>query len=416
MFKGPQRRAVLTLLAAACFGAAPAGLLAALGPPLGAHADLRRSSDVHQVAVFGSDDRRDIPPAYQSLARKIGVLTDQRTRSQCTAFCLSETVIATAAHCLYRTRDETRPDLRDFRFTLHGRPAASAARIAGAGSQASVAHVASGTFSVSIRPPIDATRDWALVKLDAPACTAGGLPLSQRSAEDLSTLPEHQPLYQVGYHRDFPGERLAFASPCLVSRSFDHASWTAISTDFDGANQVILHSCDTGGASSGSPLLIDGPEGPEVAGINVGTYVQSRILTVNGTVAHRYQSESIANTGVSASAFAGALDHFGRAVFLTARTDMRELQSHLAAAGVFSGPRDGLYGASSRSAIEMYERLEGRPVTGLATVELLQSLRRMTVAKAKPPQTISKGKIETGSVRALGITSSAQSTPARKQP
>lgn len=409
----PPRCAGLIPIAAALFTSGLVVAPLAYGQPSSSHPISNSTTLIQRVAVFGTDDRRDLPPAYQSLARKIGALTDLRTRSQCTAFCLSENVVATAAHCLFRTRNEARPDLRNFRFKLHGQPDTASARILGTQPPASVPQVASGSMSLSIRPPIEATRDWALVRLDAPVCTAGGLAVSQRTAEDLTKETPVQPLYQVGYHRDFPGDRLAFASPCKVSRAFELADWKTITSDFSNPDPLILHSCDTGGASSGSPLLVDGPNGPEVAGINVGTYVQSRILMLNGAVTHRYQSENVANTGVSAAAFQEAWRSFEQTKFLAARADMRELQVLLKGVGVYSGPLSGVFGPPSREAIELFEQVEGRPVTGLATEALLQTLRASKLAKAPGPKVPASKPIETGSVTGIGLTSSAKSKPAR---
>src|SRR5450631_4121824 len=62
---------------------------------------------LHRVAVFGPDDRKPLPQSYFRLGSKVGVLHDPRTRSVCTAFCVAPDVVATAAHCLYRTGDET---------------------------------------------------------------------------------------------------------------------------------------------------------------------------------------------------------------------------------------------------------------------------------------------------------------------
>ena len=70
--------------------------------------------------------------------------------------------------------------------------------------------------------------------------------------------------------------KLAYAQPCGMSRSFQHTEWSAISQDFSDPEALILHTCDTGGASTGSPLLIDTDRGPAVIGINVGTYEQAR--------------------------------------------------------------------------------------------------------------------------------------------
>ena len=206
------------------------------------------------------------------------------------------------------------------------------------------------------------------------------------------------------FHRDFGNWQLAFGSPCAVRRGFANADWEAISHDFSDPADVILHTCDTGGASSGSPLLIDGPSGPEVVGINVGTYVQSKVLLQNGEVVHRYQSNSVANTGVAAAAFLPRLEAFARAEIVASRAQVRELQELLAERGFYKGARDGAFGPVLRAAIEKFEQSEGRPETGLATTALLQRLTVMRAeiktktASDRPPQ-IETGKV--GSHRAV---------------
>lgn len=360
-----------------------------------------------EAAVFGEDDRRDVPPSHQTLINKIGLLTDIKTRSQCTAFCLGPTVIATAAHCLFNTRDRAAPDLGNFRFKTHGRPASASAAIAGVESPALIAHVATGSMSLKVKPPIEATSDWAIVELASPACFAGGLPLSKTTAAELVSQQPSRPVYQVGYHRDFTAGLLAFGSPCRVSRSYAGAGWQTIAADFDKPSELILHSCDTGGASSGSPLLIDGPDGPEVAGINVGTYVQSRVVMISGSIMHRYRSSNVANTAVGTRSFAPALAAISSARFLKTRHDMREVQALLAGAGLFSGPRDGLYGIATHTAITSFERLSGGPVTGFATEELLRALRSSLVATRRSTKPAPGASLETGSVGGRGVTSSA---------
>ena len=99
--------------------------------------------------------------------------------------------------------------------------------------------------------------------------------------------------------------------------------------DFTDPDQLLLHTCDTGAASSGSPLLVEGPDGPEVVGINVGTYVQSKVIMLNGEVLHRFKSDDVANTGVNALAFAASLGKFLEADTLTTRKDVRRLQDAL---------------------------------------------------------------------------------------
>lgn len=369
---------------------------------------------VHPVAVFGTDERKPLPESYRALAASIGLLYEQRSHSVCTAFCVDDAIVATAGHCLYRTSGERAPTAAGFTFRLPGRPSAKAAtRIAGAATGAAPQNITSGSMRLSIQPPIDAARDWALVRLSAPICKGARLPVSRRSPNELVKLSAAQRIYQVAFHRDFGNWQLAFASPCAVRRTFGNADWNTISHDFADPTDVILHTCDTGGASSGSPLLIDGPSGPEVVGINVGTYVQSKVLLQNGEVVHRYQSDSVANTGVASAAFLPRLEAFTRAEIIATRAEVRALQALLVERGFYTGSPDGAFGPALRAAIEKFEQSEGRPETGLATTALLQrlnvlraELKSATAANAAP-------KIETGKVGSHEQSKARGSLPAR---
>ena len=115
-----------------------------------------------------------------------------------------------------------------------------------------------------------------------------------------------------------------------MARSFEAAGWRQIERDFAEPEALILHTCDTGGASSGLPMLLDTPDGPEVIGINVGTYEQSKVLMQDGQVKKRLKADMIANTAVASAAFAGRLEVFRAAVILATRGEMRELQGLLA--------------------------------------------------------------------------------------
>jgi protease YdgD len=319
--------------------------------------------------VFGADERTAVPPALRSVADKIGVINDPRSRSVCTAFCVAPDTIATAAHCLYRTAGETPLRLSDLIVRLHGGDATT--HIAGAGEGAPEPNVLAGSDHLSVRPPIDATRDWALVRLARPLCKAGALKLVPRPVEEVMRLAADGRVYNIAYHRDLPKWQPKLGRPCRVKRSFEDAPWPTISQDFSNPAQLLLHTCDTGGASSGSPLLFDGPGGPEVVGINVGTYVQSKVVLLNGEVVHRFKADDIANTGVNAEAFAGALAAFRDADLLATPREIRRLQEALGARALYKGPSDGRYGPALKAAIEAYERAAAMPATGLATRALL---------------------------------------------
>src|SRR5262249_29568943 len=150
----------------------------------------------------------------------------------------------------------------------------------------------------------------------------------------------------------------------------------------------------TGGGSSGSPILLDTPEGPEVIGVNVGTYEQAKVLMQDGQVKKRLKANTIANTAVASAAFAARLESFRQAAILSTPQEMRGLQGLLAQRQLYSGPVDGNYDAAVQAAIEAYETSEGLAVTGLATVALLKRLGGpAAVERAREP---AKGRMRRG--------------------
>ena len=323
-------------------------------------------------SVFGTDQRVPLPETMHQTGTKLGVFFDSRSQSVCTAFCVAPNVVATAAHCLYRTNGEQPLRLPDLSFKLHG--TTKGVRIAGSKDGAAEANVTAGSDHLNIRPPIDATRDWALVRLSENACSSGVFKISASPVDQVIKLAEKGRVFNVAYHRDLPKWQPMLNTGCSVQRNFVDADWLTIKRDFADPDQLLLHTCDTGAASSGSPLLIDGPDGPEVVGINVGTYVQSKVIMLNGEVLHRFKSDDVANTGVNAQAFSGKLAAFLNADTMTSRTQIRKLQEALADHALYAGPRDGRYGLPLKIAIERYQRAAHMPVTGFATLEVLQSL------------------------------------------
>ena len=366
----PARFAAIAVLAAAVGAASPAASAAGPTPVGGAGA----GTETYPVAVFGSDDRVDVPTRLLALKEKIGLLFSQRSRLVCTAFCVAPNVVATAGHCLYRTHGEEAPALADFRFARNFAGKHHFERIAGSGHSAAAQYVMSGSMDLNVRPPIDASKDWALLRLSRPACDRGVLPLRALSGEAIIAAAAARRIFQVSYHRDFKPWRLAYSRPCGVARSFAAADWAAIAADFTDPAQLLLHTCDTGGASSGSPLLLADADGVAAVGVNVGTYVQSKVLMEDGRITKRLQAAEVANTAVNASVFASKLATFQQATILGSADEIRALQLALKLRAHYAGTIDGTYGASLRSAIEAYEGAQDLPVTGLATKALLQRL------------------------------------------
>jgi hypothetical protein len=340
------------------------------------------------VAVFGSDERIPVPAKYKDLQERIGLLFNRSRPIVCTAFCVAKDVIATASHCVNGTADERPPRAADFWFARNFDTVRDYARIAGHANGTVAQNVMTGATHLSVRPPIDAARDWALIRLARPACAKGVLPVRVMPIEEILSEAGKQHVFQIAYHRDFTPWKLAYSRPCGVAKSFPAASWEQISGDFAEPQSLILHTCDTGGASSGSPILIETATGPEVIGINVGTYVQAKVLMQEGKVKKRLKADTVANTGVASVAFAARIETFRHAEILSTAAQMRELQGLLKQRQLYHGPLDGTFSPGVREAIEAYEKAEGLPVTGLATLAILQRLgggvAATTPERAKP--------------------------------
>ena len=240
-------------------------------------------------------------------------------------------------------------------------------------------------------PPIDADRDWAIVRLEAPACSSGGLPLSTRSRGAIETAADRGDIYQAAVHSDLADTGLQKGAPCALPSTFPSAAPDALARDFSNPGAILFHTCDTGGGSSGSPLLIDGPDGPEVVGINVGTYVFSSIAAsaevATGTLSHQTNSEPIANTAIVTAQFADAVAALSARDSLDRRQEVRRLQTLLHDRGWFDAPVDGRLSPALVTAIERYEVSAGRLPTGLMQRALLRELE----AQANPPASPAAG-------------------------
>lgn len=333
----------------------------------------QRDAYVRRIAVFGSDDRTNVPARLEAAASKLGLLFNNKSRTVCSAFCVAENVIATAAHCLHRAHSGATARHADFVFARNFDRTREMVKIDGAVAGSATQNMATGDFKMRVRPPIDAAHDWALVRLERNACPGGGLAVQALSNDDVIEHAKGGRVFQVSYHRDWAQWRPAYSKPCLVARDYEKAPWSSIAPDFMLPEQVVLHTCDTGGASSGSPLLLETAQGPAVIGINVGTYVQSKMSQARGQAA-RQRSDTIANTAVNATAFASLIQPLSAATMLTSGQAIRELQERLKGRSHYAGKIDGTYGPMLKAAIEAHERASRLPVTGLATQTLLQSL------------------------------------------
>lgn len=346
---------------------------------------LEITSMVRPVAVFGRDDRVALPERLASMAARMGVLFNNPGRTVCSAFCVAPAIVATAAHCVAVTSPQgTRLRASDFLFARAYDRERDYARIEGYAAGAAAQHIYTGEFQRNVRPPIDAARDWALVRLERPVCRSGGLPIQPMPSEEVLDLAKAGRLFSISYHRDLPSWTPSYVGPCHAARDFGASTWQAIAPDFESPDEIILHTCDTGGASSGSPIFAETPAGPVIVAMNVGTYVQSRVVTEQGRVTSSKQTDTIANTAVNARVFADQIANFEAAAILRAGNPIRQLQEHLAALQFYGGRADGGYGPVLKAAIVDYEKSRGLPVTGLATAPLLSRLVAEATSRHTP--------------------------------
>lgn len=376
---GPTGALIAMLLSVAASLAMSAGGAAAAGlhpnRVTGAAGSLLPS--LTPVAVFGEDDRIAPPPDLERAADSLGLLFNRRTGAVCTAVCLADGVIATAAHCLYRPAGKIAPRLADVWFARGYDRVRDFARIQGHDRGAAAQNVVAGTERISTDPPITATGDWALVRLSRPVCAGRGLPAVAMDRDEIAQAAKAGRLFQLAYHRDFQQWRPAYSKPCALWQPPDPAAAEDALKEFAEPERLVLHTCDTGGGSSGSPLLVREPDGRiVVAGLNVGTYVQARSLLQNGEVVRRLDPEVVANSGIAGAAFLGRVPALASARILATRESLRALQAALTRRGHYAGPIDGVFTAPVRTAIERYEAAAGLPITGIASQGLLERAAR----------------------------------------
>ncbi len=273
-------------------------------PSLSSRLDRVHSAAV-PVAVFEADNRRPLDPSkHLDMSRFIGLLRVNGA-PVCTAFCVASDMIATASHCLFGTTAMKGPALDTVTFSTAASEAASS--IAGNTAAVQRHNIISGTRHLSVSPPIDAANDWAVARLASPVCQSGGLPIASDAGENANSGPA-KPLFQIAMHRDLPDTELRYDGPCATLPNREDLNDDLRARDFSGLDQLIFHRCDTGPGSSGSPMLVESPEGPHVAGINIGTYVISHTVVGARAGEEPNQSLPIANTAVKSSSLVQAIE------------------------------------------------------------------------------------------------------------
>lgn len=335
----------------------------------------RAGGAVEPAAVFGEDERKPLPKSMASLKGKIGLLFNNSARTVCTAFCVAPRLIATAGHCLFRPGNTgAMPDLSGFWFTVEPNGRKTYSRVAGYRDGTALQNIMVDTTEIKVRPPIDATGDWAVIRLARPVCEGQELEVVGLTGAEIEQKSKEGKVFQVAFHRDFEEWQLARSAACEVRQEFKGLGRDAIRRDFRHAAGLVLHRCDTGEASSGSPILLETETGPAAVAINVGTYVQSKVLMRDGQVQRRFEPETIANTAVSIRHLKPLVDAIRDARIASSRADIVAFQRRLRAMGLYAGALDGTFGELTRVAIRAYQQSMGLPATGLPTDDLARHL------------------------------------------
>lgn len=335
---------------------------------------------VQKVAVFGEDNRVPVPSQLGNVKEGIGLLYDKFSQTRCTAFCAAPNVIATAAHCLFGASSLQKPKISDFYFRLEVKNKLKFSRLDGFQNRSSSQFVVTGTTRLQTHPPMNSPKDWSLVRLKSPICTNRSLEIAPQTVRNLIKASKSKQIFQIAYHWDYVRWKLAYSSPCSVKSFSGKLSWREIKRLFSSPEELVFHDCDTGGASSGSPILMKTENGQVVVGINVGSYEQ--IVTSSSSNKNKSQTKIIANTAVNASAFYDMTKILQSADVIDSQKSLKTLQAWLKADGFYKGQIDGYFGPLTRNAISSYQTARQLPATGLPTQSLL--LNTITLGQKLP--------------------------------
>ena len=347
----------------ACFGAA------ASAGPLPALPALDTDLPVQNAYVFGKDDRVPLPEELDHLKFKIGLIFSSNTRHGCTATCVAKDVILTAAHCvLSRSKRKRRVETAGVKFVLPSKHLKGTHVVADVLHEADFTprNVVSGFPVTRAQAGRGRAEDWAFVKLRNKACRYGSLPISTLSARELSAASKSGKLVEIAFHgdRDY-GKTLLYTNKC---RLIEHGKRK-------GNKPLIKHRCDLTSGASGSPLLVDRGNGPEVVAVNVAEFATQRYLRRGRKIIKYYKKKPSHNLAINASVFEGRLASIANLRVVNTKSALQRIQQGLQQRRLYKGKIDGIFGPATWNALRTYERrLKRSPLGRLPTAALLKEL------------------------------------------
>lgn len=249
-----------------------------------------------------------LPGETAQLDGKIGTLRRQGHTAHCTAFCLARDIIATAGHCVKNRRTGELGKLKSFSFDVSQTTLSKTADAANLPTSSPLFGLLSGGAPVSLRAPIEADQDWALIRLKLPVCRNARFKLAAAphpaaiTPEGERSVHQNRSVFMPTRARSGPA---AFTlQPCEIRTGrAENLTSSLIAKDFTRPENLLFHNCPLGGLASGTPLLRQTETGLEVVGLHVGTYVRSRVTTRAEKIIQRFSTTPVTNIAIRTNQF-----------------------------------------------------------------------------------------------------------------
>lgn len=322
--------------------------------------------------VFGKDDRIALPKKYEELKYKIGLIYSANTRHGCTASCVAKDVILTAAHCVLSPSARKRKvETSGVKFVLPSKHLKDQFIVADVLHEEDFTprNIISGFPVIRAQAGGGKREDWALVKLSENACRYGSLPIKAVQSRKLLAASKKGELLEIAFHgdRDY-GKSLLYTNKCRLLRQK--------SLQRKGTGPALIHHrCDLTSGASGSPLLIDGSDGPIIVAVNVAEFATQRYLRRGRKIIRYYEKEPSHNLAINAHVFQNRLAAIADARVVSTKSALREIQSGLKRLQLYNGKLDGVFGPATWRALRTFERRQAREPLGLPTARVLKELR-----------------------------------------